>query len=864
MKKIIFSIVLFIALSCAYIFTAITFINYNQIFGNLASATKLSIKNIDQLEYQIKFFPKPRLLIREIIDENKIELEDIKIEFSPMSILQFATKVTSIKIGNIKIHINHDDVQLLSHNEFISELINKEALDIEAEVKRLEFIESDKDIPITLENFYFDGLVPNTKFSGKIAGLGNIEGHFNYHQNDLIDFYLNIGAKEFNAQIKETYKNSSLQNGHIKINTKNLASKIGRLIPDFNQLVGSFNSSEEVDIEFDINAIDSWLKFNNIKIQSPSILGEGSIEMSKNPNDVNQINLRFSKIDLNSLEQSKSESNLTHTGFTSGNKLDFKENKMNASIVIDKMQLNSNNALIDVVLLADINANKFTIKRFTGNIDQSGQFIISGTAEQNSFRSLFQGNIVVSHSDLNDLAEHVAGPEFRSDSAIPYVLSSDVKLSSVDVSLQNIVLKTTDNELSGNMSIKFIGNVPRISATLGLDNLNMNANNFPVAKRIYEYATDLTKGTNDDSYLGKFTSLRQMKAMSNLNININELLLGETIYDNFYFNMILSPGRIKLSNFVIKDGDDFVDMNIDLQAQGIKPSISVKVNDGSVGVDFLSPGSMLELRNKILQEFAIDKFDMIFNVYLSRVYQKDVELGRVVFLARTNNKLIEIQNFDTDIFKGRLKSSGSILLEPYTLNFVYALNSAQIRDIIDLIPPGYIDTNGAISASGMWTSNGNSIRELLYNLYTRSTIITKDITVRNFSYDDLVQKANSQGYSVRDLRSDIKSALLTGVTQIEDLKTDLELSKGIMQMPTIKFKTKYTSGSASAAINIYDFSINLDSIFSFTIASDPVRGRSYVDYIPANIKLKATGSIFTPKKEGDVTELEEIIRRRQN
>lgn len=864
MKKIIFSGILFIALLCIYVLAAITLLDYNKIYSELASASKIDVKNIDELEYKIVYFPQPKLMIREIVDEKKIEVENITIELSLASILRFSPKVKSLGVGGVKIHINHDDVQLLSHDEFISELISRDALDIAIKVNRLEFVESDLDIPLVIEDFYFDGLVPDTRFAGQIKGLGHIKGFFKYNNDSSVDFDLTVDSKEFNAQIQESYINTLLDKGKVEIKAKNFAHKLGRLIPDLGQMAMKFNSSEEVNIGFDIEAVDSWMKFNNIKINSDSITGIGNIEMSKNPSNIDQINLRFSKIDLYSLKKAESDTSLVGSGFSSGNKFDFRQNRLNASVVIDEMRLTEKNTLTDVVLLADVNANKFLINRFTGNIDQDGKFVVTGEAEQNSFRSLFIGKIAVSHSDLNDLAEYIGGQEIRSAKPIPYVLSSELKLSSVDVSLQNIVVNTGNNELAGNMSIKFIGNFPRISGTLELDNLNMNENNFPVVKSVFEYAQDLTKGTSDDSYLQKFTPLRKLNSMSNLNIGINNLLIGDTNYDNFNFNMLLSSGRVKVSNLNIKDKDDFVDMNIDLQAQGIKPIVSIKINDGSVGVNFLSPSAMLDLRKKLLNELAIDKFDIVLNCYLSKVYQGDFELGRVVFLARTQDKLVEIQNFDADMFKGRMRSSGSILLEPYTLNFVYSLSSSHIREIADLLPPGYINTSGVISASGMWTSNGDNLRELLYNLYTRSTVLTKDITISNFSYDDLIEKASAQGYTLRGLRSDFKSALLTGITEISDLKTDVELSRGILTLPTIKFKTKYTSASANAAISIYNFTINLDSIFSFKIAADPMVGRSYTDYIPANIHLRATGNLFTPKKEGDISELEEIVKKRKN
>lgn len=863
MKKIIFSAIIFLVLFSLYTASALIFADYSNLYKNFVAASRISPGSIANVKYEIHKFPSPGLYVEEIKDEGKIELKNIELGVSLGSILMFSPKVAYLNIGEVRLHLAHDDVRMLNHDEFIAELISREALNVRANIKKLEFVEVDHDVPLVIDNFNFDGLGKNTEFTGTLPAIGELTGHFKYEDDNVVQFGVEINSTGFNAKIEEKYQGALLKNGKIELKSRNLASKIGRMIPDLSQFTSTLNSSEEVRITLDIEAVNNWIKLNNIKIESNSIAGEGRMEMSKDPKDTDQIEFKFSKIDLYSLKKAAADNSEEAIGFAGGNRFDFNKNKMSTTIIIDKIQLTENNILKDVELRAEIEENRFNIRKFVGNIDESGRFLVSGYATQNSFRSLFIGQVSISHSDLNDLAEYVGGSEIRTENPIPYVFSSQVKLSTVDVSLQNMVVNTNNNELNGNVSMKFIGNSPRINATLKLNNANIDENNFPALKKVYEYAIGLTENTKSDDYLNKFIPLRKINSMSNVNINISKMVLNEKLYNDFQFNMLLSPGRVRLSDLSVQLGEDYLDMNIDLVAQGIKPVATIKINDGRIGIDFLTPGSMLDLRKKIIDEIALDKFDLVLNFYLSEVYQGDFKLNRLVFLGNTTDKLLEIQNFDTDIFRGRMKSSGSILLDPFTFNFVYALNSASILDIAKLVPPGYINTGGAISASGMWTSNGSSTKELLYNLYTRSTVITKDITIDNFSFDDLIQKTSAPEYTIAQLQTDLKTSLLTGTTNIEDMKSDLELSKGIIKLPTIKFKTKYSSGSGSATINIYDFNLDLDSLFSFMIASNPVHGRSYIDYRPATIGLKATGSIFSPKKEAESKEIEQIISERK-
>jgi len=95
---------------------------------------------------------------------------------------------------------------------------------------------------------------------------------------------------------------------------------------------------------------------------------------------------------------------------------------------------------------------------------------------------------------------------------------------------------------------------------------------------------------------------------------------------------------------------------------------------------------MLALKQKILKDFDLSKIDIVARFSLARVYQGEFSLGKVIFLAKNDKNLIDISKFEADLFGGRLQSAGSVLLEPYTWNFVYALNSAQIEQISKLLP----------------------------------------------------------------------------------------------------------------------------------------------------------------------------------
>lgn len=862
MRKSIFLTSLLICFVSFYYTSAVNFAEYNSVYVNALKNAKLNQQAQQQIDYELIRFPVPKLLIKEIKEDGKLELKNIKIGFSFLSILTFAPKVKDLNIEQVRYYLNSSDVNLLNHDQFIKELITSENYEVEANIGRLEFIETDQDVPLVLEDFYFDGVGSNTVFSGVIESIGKIKGVIKYTENKA-NFEFGLVGDGVNVTVNENYENTELKDGKVVLKTTNLASKIAKIIPDFSQALSYLASSEEINVNFDINVDENRGYYKNIKINSVSIDGGGDFVYSRKGHNDNKINLNFSKLDINGLQKSKLDNNSLQPIIVSSAKgYKFDENKLDANIYIDKLQLNEVNALNKVNVNAVIDNNKFVIKEFNGQINQTGSFKIVGFATQNNFRTLFEGNIAIAHNDLNDLAEFVTDKTYRTEQPIPFNFSSDLRFSAVELSLHNIFLKTANNMVSGQISTKFIGSTPRIASTIKIEDLDTDGKNIPILPYIFDYLKSLTQNTREESYLGKFIPIRKINALCDAAIEIKKLKFNNKEYKNIDFDINLSPGRVKVNNLKIVLDQDFLDLNADLQAQGIKPIANLKINDGQLGVSFLSPSAIIALRDTVVKDFSTDKIDLNIQGYLSKIYQGEISLDRVNLEVKIKDKLVEITKLETDLLKGRLHGSGSILFDPLTLNFVYALNSASIPEIKKLIPNGYINTDGVISAGGMWATNGKNLDELLFNFYTKSNIIAKGLSIENLSLDDLMQNVNDTKYDLKNLENDIKQSLLTGKTEVQELTSDIEISKGIISLPNMQFKTKFASSSASAVIGIYDFTINLQSIFLYSIATNP--GQMYVNYAPAKINLTAVGNIFTPKKEADISAVATVLKTRQS
>lgn len=831
-----------------------------KLYAEFVKEAKIEVTNPDKVVFKVDRLPFLTLTIDEIKQDGKLELKNVEIKFSLLSLLKFNYQISDIKIGQLSLHLSNDDVNFLEHDEFISELIRKEALNISAKVEKLVFIESDKDIPLIIENFFFQGSNKSSAFSGEVKWMGSLKGDFTKN-GDLIDFHLNIDSPDHKIMLQENYQQSVLKNGKLSIITTKPVENLTKFLPEFS-ISDKIESDEEILINCDIEPSNNSLNLKNITISSnKSVEGKGEMTLSKNKDDISEVKISFNKLNLENWLKNKNSnsSNVNEKINRTVNKhYSFTKKKINANINADQVKLNAENLLNGVKLNLSTQDGKVNIDEFSGTINQNGQFKVAGSFSQNPFRTIFKGQIALAHEDLNDLVQLIGEKNLGSSTKVPYALTSDIKFSSVDVSLQNLLIKTNEIQIFGSFSTKFIGNSPRTNANLKFTKVNLDDKNFPILFQIYEYGKALVSDSKKEDYLNKFIPLRKISAINNYDLAFDQVVLNGKLYRNVSFNLDLSPGRLRVENLTLKYDENYVNASLDLLASGVKPIFNIIVHDGNLGVDFLSPSGFLELRKFLLDTIALDKIDLNMSCAFSNIHQNNFQMNRVFFKAKNKNNLFEISDFNGDLLGGRLTSSGSVLLDPYTINFVYALNSASVDEISKILPDGMINKEGFVSLNGMWSTNGNSLEEQLYNLYTKSNFVGKDLVLSNFSIDDMIETLNTPRYNINNLKDDVKKALLTGNTAINQIKTSIELSKGMINLEQMELQTKYSTGGASAIINIYDFTINLSAIFSYYVnKSSP--GKAYLDKTATSMTVNATGSLFTPKKEADTKLLEELL-----
>jgi len=867
MKKIILTISLLFSSFLIFAASAIMLADYKKALEEFASTSNISPDMMPKAdEWVMKKFPLPQLKISYINHSAGTELKDINIKFSLLSILKFAPKVSDFRIGEAKIHLASNNITFLNHDELISSLISKSSINVDVTIAKISFIESDNDVSLEINNFVLASSTDDISFTGKVGSSEKISGSLaKQKEAGRVIFTLNTKTSNYSVDLTEEYQDASIVSGKMHLLTTNLPAQISAMAPELNQFFDELSTGEEIKIDLDLEGDKEGIKFHNITIASNNVEGKGTGYSSKSKERASSFNFEFSKIDLDAWKKSKtatSEQNFSRPQSLTSNNFNLRNNPVKGDLKINQLKLSENLTISNIIFSVDTKDGSLYIQDFSGAINDQGHFKLAGALEQNDFRTLFHGQISIDSDDLNDLVEFISNnKDVRTNTKIPYQIESALKLSSVDLSLQNFNLKTPDSEISGNLSTKFIGNLPRSNGDLKISYLNLDSPNLPATGKIHQYILSLSDNMKDESYLNKFIPIRKINLIANYNISFDKITLNSQTIDNTNFGLAFTAGSVKISDLSIKDGDNYLNTDIAINAESIKPSLMIKIKDGSLKVNSLNPEAMLDLKNTLLEKIALDKIDIQLDCNLAKLYEDNFAFTRLVLVAKNTKNLIEINNFNTDLFNGRMVSSGSILLSPFTINFVYSLGGAQIGEINKILPIGLPNSVGTLNARGMWTTNGNKLNELLYNLYTNSSVMIKDSVIHNLSIDDLVQAVSASNYNDKNFDQDVKQALLTGDTKIDHFNGNFELLKGVGSMSMIQFNTIYTKAKGAFKFNLYDFSIDSDINFAFQMAKTNL-GQAFQSYNLSNMKLKTTGTIFSPKKDVDTSEIVTFFNQR--
>lgn len=851
-RKIFFSIAGLLLAVLIIIYSSIFFTDFNRMYDKLSSDLRINVTSAKPDGIKVSYFPMPKIHIDQIDIPESYYFKDITLNFSLSSLLSFSPQISSIDIQEATIRLISDDTGLIYHDEFVSEIIAKDLLNIKTTIGKLILVESDDDIALEWRDFRLYEKGGAYFFNATSAGPNILEGAFKQEQENVI-FNFDIDTTNYSLSLQESYKNGMLEFGNGKVTIVNSAAYIANFMPSGFDIRSYLNNSpNDIAIEFQLTSSPEAVNLSDIKFSGDEIKGVGSATISKSGQSSAELNFEYIDLSQN-IDFNQNNKDVTY-GYNQESNL---YGDWVLSCGIDKLKIGEN-TISNVQLQADSQNEKVRLHQFSGQFDEENDFLITGQLTKNAFRNIFQGNIEFQHSDITPLLSMITTEEIKQEQALPFAFSSKFSITPVYLSLQDLDITLSDMHVKGNYSVKYIGNQPRVNANLNVDSLNLSASSqLDCINEMSDWVKSLFLDMKDSDYQNKFIPLRQIDFYGSYNIAIDNVMYNNAKYPNIAFNLEVAPGIMEVNRLYLSNEHSWVDCSISIAAQGVKPAISVTFYNGKILSSILSFEELLKERLKLLEHYDLSKVNLIISGYIDEIRDEKKQFGRIVFYTNNEDNLFKFEKLEFDSLGGRAQMTGSILLEPFTVNFSYGLASANLEMVSDFIPGNLIDTPGLVSASGILSTNGNSVEELLYNLYSKSSLIAKGVVWKNLSIDDFISRINNESYNIDNLQYDLDQMLLTGTTNISDMKLDFSISRGAFDFENINFKSKLTSSAGNMSFNLYEQTIEASLVSNFYILFK--RKFKPGSYQPIASKLEISGDLKNLKKTFESEKIQEIL-----
>jgi len=401
-NKLIFASFISVFAIITVFYSVLTFLNYKKIYQDFYRSVKIDFYPQDLGHLKVTKFPLPVIRVDNIIQQEKIELKNLEISFSFLSILTFKPEIKNLKIGSVKIYLHNSDFQLVNHEQIIAELIRKNGIDIDTDIKELILINPVTKDKIVIKNFSLSTEKQNRIFSGELQELGKFSGYFK-NKADEVDFQFNLSNSNYTLNINETYKNFAFFVGRGDLKIQNIIRFANDNLSELDFILSKNSSLGPVDITFNIQKENELIKLSEIKFASGWLRGNGDLSINKNSSLPMNLNIKLEQINLSSSSSTQTENNSNN--FNNNKSFTLPTSGIIAEILIDQITLVNGEKINDVKFISDVDKNNILIKDFSGKIASGGSFTLNGKITSNSFRSILDGTLNLQHKDINLLSQ---------------------------------------------------------------------------------------------------------------------------------------------------------------------------------------------------------------------------------------------------------------------------------------------------------------------------------------------------------------------------------------------------------------------------------------------------------------------------
>ncbi|AIL65149.1 putative assembly protein [Rickettsiales bacterium Ac37b] len=645
---------------------------------------------------------------------------------------------------------------------------------------------------------------------------------------------------------------------------KNLSAFSNTYLITYLPFLNYIPSSEALTLSSNVLISEQEISFKDLNIKSNSIEASGNISDIISHSSVIDINLTFSKINLDSLlahpslnqtsiAEQKALYNLTQTESLYNPQQSFSIPKnLDVLLYIEvKDTIYNNSHLNNVKINAELSNGIIELYSTVLEFNKDTKIELSGTISGDEIRPIFSGSINAHGTSINPILNFLGYKNELIEKNNNYFLfSTQVVATPKEINL--FELNTTINDLSLNGNI-----ILRLHDKLHI-NTNLNINTLDLDQwGLSSYFINFIKDAKQRNYnyLSSLQWLRTIKFEATFNLNIDNLSINKYPLQHITANLLLAPSILKFENTSITSEDIDIGGTFSLDIRYLRPKIDINLKGVNYNDNFtkqlLSFNTEKQNTTTPQNEITSHKWsnDPIYLPFIStfdgniilnieNASINNVSLEKLDFEAILSNYILYIKKISAYTFGGQFAATGLLSTQPMIFNMSYALNNALLKQLLEKLfnitsITGYISTNGNIS------TQGNSVAMMINNLNSNFVIAARQASFTGLDIDILVNSTNISNYNIEDFNSMLQSAM-AGSTTFNTIDGTFNIQNGLIQTTSLELTTDRTKGVFSGNIDLNSWLLNTITEFAFI----PKAGAQ-----PLSFTVNLSGSIDNVNKD---------------
>jgi hypothetical protein len=810
------------------------------------SGEDAKIENVD-----LVLLPYPSAIVRRITVNRGIFVDKVIIYPNLISLLKGEIKAGKVEANNIYINPKKTGIAGKSINQIISSIskidtsikefssrkIWDTAVNNRIILQYLKIVKNNRDIKTSFIFSKDIKLEDDTKYS-------KVEDNFQSKTK--------ISSSSFLFNISRIFNENKSLSGEFRGDIKNLGVFVRDTSSYFDFMFNNYvKTPNPLTISGKILNNDEYTILDNIEIKSSDMDIKASYWSSVD-RDNNLLDVKILKLNLTELS---SGPDISSDGEESLFSIDTTKLKI-------QMQGSNINFLGDVIssftMTGEGDGSVFLVENCYGLIGNDGRFDLSGKISDNKYRPKFDGRIEISHKDFNKLVTDSAMSNLSTEVTSDVHLSSEISITPVDLMFAESKLTIGGQSLRGSANIKLVGKEKLLLGDLVLDDLNLDKSNLPVIRTVYNYFKSLGIGMSDQSYIGKYASLRSYPIRTNVNLTGDNLIIENQPIERLSIVSSFESGQFRIDNYSVDLGRSYIKGDGRIIANSLKPQIKININEGEIYTDAISKEDMNKVVNYLNSDFSLSSVDISSDGFLNKLKIADFEAKNISWSSDGKNGALSLGKSNMDVFGGNANFTGNFVVNPIKLNLAFGIDGFKIEDAVAVLPGKIAIDSGFASINGQISSSGTTAEQIGYNLFMKGEFLGKKVNVVGIDMENLINKLSTKDLNGEMAQSFIDESVNSGQTILDEVKGSYELSSGMMILKDINASSRFFTAASGIAISTYDYSMDLNSIFSFYPVGARIFSPSSVT--PIKLRLISKGNLFDADKLLKFNDLNDISR----